>query len=100
MTQIDNDDPSAAPVAEEPLAEPTPEPNIDEMKGVPEEGELRDEPAPAEAVSAAPPRPHASLVDQFDLRWQEFKEFVSRLEGEIDGELGEVLALARKHLGV
>lgn len=59
---------------------------------------LEDEPADPEAISVAPPRPHESLVSQLDLRWNEFKDFVRGLEGEIEGELGEALALARSHL--
>jgi hypothetical protein len=59
---------------------------------------LEDVPSDPAAVSVAPPRPHESLVAQLELRWGEFKDFVRGLEGEVEGELGAALALARSHL--
>lgn len=59
---------------------------------------LADKPADPEAVSAAPPRPHQSLVDQLDLRWNELKDFASVLVGEVEGELGDVLTFVRSKL--
>lgn len=65
---------------------------------VPEADELRDPAPDAEALSEAPARPHQGLVDQLHIRWHELKDFVRTLEGDVEDELGEVLALARKHL--
>lgn len=59
---------------------------------------LHDAPPPEDAVSAAPARPHDSLVDQLEMRWNELLDFVRTLEGDVEGRLGEVLALARSHL--
>lgn len=57
---------------------------------------LADKPTDVDAVSAAPARPHDSLVSQLELRWAELKYFVSGLEGELDGELGKVLSFVRE----
>lgn len=60
--------------------------------------DLEDAPANPDAVSAAPPRVHQSLVDQLELKWGELKNFVAHLEGDVGGELGEVLAFVRSKL--
>lgn len=59
---------------------------------------LEDAPADPDAISSAPPRPHQSLVDQLDMRWIEMKEFVRHLEGDVEHELGELLAFVRSKL--
>lgn len=59
---------------------------------------LADKPSDPDAVSAAPARPHDGLVNQLELRWAELKYFVSQLEGEVEDELGEVLAFVRSKL--
>lgn len=59
---------------------------------------LQDKPTDPNAVSAAPPRPHDGLVAQLDLRWAELKYFVSQLDGDVEDELGEVLAFVRSKL--
>jgi hypothetical protein len=61
-------------------------------------GDLEDAPADAKAISSAPPRPHQALVDSLDLIWNEAKAFVSRLEGQVDGDLGEFLNFVRSKL--
>lgn len=65
---------------------------------VPAGDELEDEPAPADALSSAPARPHQSLVDQLEMRWNELLDFIRYLEGEVEGDLGEVLTFARSKL--
>lgn len=60
-------------------------------------GDLEDAPEDPAAIDAAPPRNHESLVSQFALKWHEIKVFAAHLVGDIDGELGEVLSLARKY---
>lgn len=74
---------SAAETAEQPPADGAP---------------LQDKPADPDAVSAAPPRLHSSLVDQLELRWGELKNFVRALEGDVEGELGDVLTFVRAKL--
>lgn len=59
---------------------------------------LQDKPADPDAVSAAPPRLHSSIVDQLELRWGELKNFVRALEGDVEGELADVLAFVRAKL--
>lgn len=49
----------------------------------------------ATVVSAAPPRPHGSIVNQLQLRFEEMIDFVRPLDGEIDGELGDLLTFIR-----
>lgn len=81
-----------APVAETPAsAETVTQPEADT-------GELRDAPTDADAVSAAPPRPHQSLVDALELRWEELKGFVFNLQGEVEGDLGDLLTFVRSKL--
>jgi hypothetical protein len=60
--------------------------------------ELHDEPASPDAVSAAPPRAPAELESHLQLLWDETKAFVSRVEGSVDGELGEFLEFVRKKM--
>lgn len=59
---------------------------------------LQDKPTDPNAVSAAPPRLHSSIVDQLDLRWGELKNFVRALEGDVEGDLADVLAFVRAKL--
>lgn len=61
-------------------------------------GELRDPEPDPDAISAAPVRPHEGLVAQLDIRWGELKNFVRDLEGEVEGELGELLQFVRDKL--
>lgn len=97
------DQAQAAEVAKETVAETVPaveesgtaETVAEETAAV---GDLEDKPADPAAVSVAPARQHEGIVSQFEIRWHELKVFVGHLDGEIEGELGEVLALARKHL--
>ncbi|HEX7854453.1 MAG TPA: hypothetical protein VF503_12230 [Sphingobium sp.] len=59
---------------------------------------LEDAPTDPNAVSAAPARPHDGIIGQFDMLWIEMKNFVSGLHGEVEGELGDVLAFVRSKL--
>lgn len=60
--------------------------------------ELSDKPASPDAVSAAPPRPHQSIVDQLEIRWFELRDFVSDIEGTVEGDLGDLLQFVRDRL--
>jgi hypothetical protein len=51
-----------------------------------------------DVVSKAPARANEGLVNQLDLKWSELKHFVSTVTGDVDGELGDVLAFVRAHL--
>lgn len=84
-----------APAADQPVAD------IPAMTGVPEQPAaepLADAPTNPDAVSAAPPRPHDSLVSALELRWIELKDFARPLVGEVEGELGELLTFIRSKL--
>lgn len=59
---------------------------------------LADKPTDPDAVSAAPPRPHQSLIDQLELRWGELLTFVRALDGDVEGPLGEVLTFVRSKI--
>jgi hypothetical protein len=72
---------------------------VETVEVVVAEADLEDAPADPDAVSIAPPRNHESLVSQFAMKWSEVKAFAVHLTGDLDGELGEVLALVRKHEG-
>lgn len=79
-----------APVvaAEEPAQSEAGEP-VDELSDIP--------PSP-DAVSAAPPRPHQSLVDQLEIRWFELCDFIRDIEGTVEGDLGALLQFVRERL--
>jgi len=51
-----------------------------------------------DVVSRAPLRDHEGLINQLDLKWAELKHLVATIEGELEGELGEVLELVRSKL--
>lgn len=92
------------PVVDHPMQDApveAPAADIPAMTGVPEQGAtepLEDAPTDPEAVSAAPPRPHDSLVSALELRWIELKDFARPLVGEVEGELGELLTFVRSKL--
>ena len=93
--------PVEAPAAEPAPATDAPAADIPAMTGVPEATAaepLADAPTNPEAVSAAPPRPHDSLVSALELRWIELKDFARPLVGEVEGELGELLTFVRSKL--
>ena len=54
--------------------------------------------ATKDVVSKAPKRAEEGLINQFDLKWSELKHFVSTIQGDIDGELGDILAFVRSKL--
>jgi hypothetical protein len=83
----------------EPIMVPVPtDPQLDTTVTTIADEPLQDMPADPDAVSSPPPRPHQSLVDQLDMRWTEMKEFVRHLEGDVEHELGELLAFVRSKL--
>jgi|GEM_PF-3457280 len=87
-----------APIGE-PIMVPVPtDPQLDTTVTTTADEPLQDMPADPDAVSSPPPRPHQSLVDQLDMRWTEMKEFVRHLEGDVEHELGELLAFVRSKL--
>lgn len=47
-------------------------------------------------VSGAPPRPHETLVGMLQVKWDELKNFARTVEGEIPGDLGELLQFIRE----
>ena len=50
------------------------------------------------SVSAAPPRSHDVLYPALEIRWTELKDFVRTLQGDVDGDLGELLTFVRSKL--
>lgn len=50
-----------------------------------------------DVVSASPPRPHDAIVSALKLRHAELLDFTRNLEGDCEGEIGELLTLLRSH---
>jgi hypothetical protein len=50
------------------------------------------------SVGAAPPRPHEMIVSQLRIRFEELINFVRDLEGELDGDLGDLLTFMRSKI--
>ncbi len=95
-------EPHGDPITITATADPDPEPNAttDPTFGatITTVADLEDEPSDPNAISDSPPRPHQSLVDQLDMRWNELKDFIRVLDGEVEGVLGEVLTFVRAKL--
>ena len=83
------------PVADEPVEAVAQEP---EAKAE-EELEDIDHEADPGSVGAAPPRPHDMIVAQLRIRFDELIDFIRPLEGELEGDLGELLTFIRSKIG-
>ncbi len=90
QAQPDNADPTEAPEQD---AEAQPEPEADLGLSEPDNVDHNDA-----CVSAAPPRPSDALISQLEIRWIELLDFVRPLQGDLPGELGEVLSFVRSKL--